>query len=161
MPTFELVPAGGNGGGSQEGGRQHSARCRRRSFQIPPERRERPSHSSLQHIGDARIEITDARIGSHADALATPRVSTTREWLGWISAFGLVTLAASGAIAWSLRPKPPAPEMRVEITTPQSADPVSLDSATKGYARGTEAKAARSSGPYRKRECHSSSVELK
>jgi serine/threonine protein kinase len=78
----------------------------------------------LRDIGDARIELADdwseaRRSGAAAEARFRP-------WL--VGVASIIVLAFTGALLalWSLRTVPAQPEMRVEITTPPSADPVSL-----------------------------------
>jgi eukaryotic-like serine/threonine-protein kinase len=79
----------------------------------------------LQHIGDARIEIRDARSGppSHTDVTAGSRA---KERLAWLSAIVASTLIAGGLGAWALRPISPPPEIRLEITTPPTTNRLSL-----------------------------------
>jgi Tol biopolymer transport system component len=77
----------------------------------------------LRDIGDARIELADDRSEARGSAAADTRF---RPWLVGVSS--IIVLALTGALLalWSLRRVPALPEMRVEITTPPSADPVSL-----------------------------------
>src|SRR5688572_29248621 len=62
----------------------------------------------------------------YVDGEMVQRTPRRRQRLAWISALSLVTLIAALAIARAVRPVPTAPEMRVEITTPPTTDPVSL-----------------------------------
>ena len=57
-----------------------------------------------------------------------PVVERLAPWkrLVWISSIVLWALIAALLAVWRLRPGPTLPEMRVEISTPPSADPVSL-----------------------------------
>jgi eukaryotic-like serine/threonine-protein kinase len=77
----------------------------------------------LRDCGDARIEIEDAKTGSRASEV--PRASRRREWLAWASAAAFALVAVL-AIAWALRPAPPARELRLDIATPPTTDPISL-----------------------------------
>jgi len=79
----------------------------------------------LQHIGDARIEIEETQSGAHVYGQAPQR--SGRPWArpGWISALGLLALAA-GVATWAFRPAPLALETRFEIPTPPTASPGSL-----------------------------------
>ena len=80
----------------------------------------------LRDIADARLEIDEARSGPQRDAHVVRNASRRGERLAWMSALALVALIAAAAIAWAVRPLPSAPEMRVEITTPPTSDPISL-----------------------------------
>jgi eukaryotic-like serine/threonine-protein kinase len=83
-----------------------------------------------QTAGDLMRElkwITQA--GAQAGVPARDAVRPVRrERLAWVSALTLMTLIAAGMALWAFRPAPTAslPEMRVEITTPPTTDPVSL-----------------------------------
>jgi Tol biopolymer transport system component len=74
----------------------------------------------LRDIGDARIEVAGDRDQPRRDIPV--HVAGTR--LVWILSI-ILPIAALLALWW-LRPAPPLSEMRVEITTPPSADPVSV-----------------------------------
>ena len=98
-------------------------RLLRRCLQKDPKKR-------LQHIGDARIEIDEPESASPAasGSAAVPRARERR-------AVGLVAaslVVAAGAVATSIwlavrpAPAPATSEMRFEITTPPTPDPVSL-----------------------------------
>ena len=86
----------------------------------------------LPEIGTARLEIKDAEtqpVGTGtAEAQALARGLLHRERIVWGSAVVLSAAAAVGLGAWSWRQAAgdPAPEMRVEITTPQTNNPLSL-----------------------------------
>jgi eukaryotic-like serine/threonine-protein kinase len=78
----------------------------------------------LADIRDARLEIEEAQNGTEASSGAAPR-PLWRERLLWLTA---VVVALAGALI-GLRHAPPAAGLRewhVEITTPQTSDPVSL-----------------------------------
>ena len=83
----------------------------------------------LQYIGDARIEIEEALSGA-SESTARPAGSRTRERLWSVVAavflIGMAALAVPTIV--HLREPPPAeaPEMRVDIVTPSSSDPVSF-----------------------------------
>jgi serine/threonine protein kinase len=79
----------------------------------------------LQHIGDARIEINDA--GSAELFKDEPRrnVSGSRLWLSALIAGVLI----GAVIMWMVASRttvPAPPEMRLELATPLTPDPVSL-----------------------------------
>jgi serine/threonine protein kinase/Tol biopolymer transport system component len=85
------------------------------------DRRRRP-----QAAGDVRIEIEEANV--ETDVLAAGQVSplsARRERAAWVIAI----LAAAASVVFALlyfRPPSELPEMRVEVTTPQTPDPISL-----------------------------------
>src|SRR5687767_14791121 len=90
-------------------------RLLRRCLQKDPARR-------LQHIGDARLELDDAAApAGTADGARGATGPRRREGLPWAIA-GILALAAValGVKAFS---RPLAPETRLEITTPSTADP--------------------------------------
>jgi Tol biopolymer transport system component len=60
-----------------------------------------------------------------SDNPMTPTASTNRERLMWAAAF-VVVLAAAAALVRTREPSTVAREMRVEITTPPTSDPISL-----------------------------------
>ncbi len=68
----------------------------------------------VQHIGDARIEISDVAIGDDT-AAAKPRAS--RSLLAWGAAAAFAVVAA-GAVALMLREEPAPSEIRFEVATP-------------------------------------------
>jgi serine/threonine protein kinase len=82
----------------------------------------------LQHIGDARIEIDEAISGppTDSDPVAIQVPSRRRERLVWLSALALIILVAVVLAVVVFRPPSPVAEMRVEITTPPTTDPVSF-----------------------------------
>ena len=87
----------------------------------------------IHAIADARIEIDDIQTEPDGGRDAGPdlnrrelRSKPGRERLAWVSALAFVTVIAVGASVIAFRPAPAAPEMRVEITTPATTDPVSL-----------------------------------
>jgi eukaryotic-like serine/threonine-protein kinase len=79
----------------------------------------------LQSIGDARIELMEAlRESSPAPAAATP--ARFRSRLAWTVA-ALLALVALGEAVWLRRaPSTLSPEVRLEVATPTSTDPISL-----------------------------------
>jgi serine/threonine protein kinase len=79
----------------------------------------------LQSIGDARIELMEAlREPSPAPAAATP--ARFRSRLAWTVA-ALLALLALGEAVWLRRaPSTSSPEVRLEVATPTSTDPISL-----------------------------------
>jgi serine/threonine protein kinase len=82
----------------------------------------------LHDFADVRIEIDEVKSAPQLDGEVAQRPSRRREQLAW-SAFALVTLIAVLESIWfsaTVPSLPPAPEMRVEITTPASRDPLAL-----------------------------------
>jgi eukaryotic-like serine/threonine-protein kinase len=79
----------------------------------------------LRDIGDARIEIASDQNQPQRDIPVVERHVPSKR-LVWISSIALLALIAGLLAMWRLRPEPPLPEIRLEITTPPSADPVSL-----------------------------------
>jgi serine/threonine protein kinase/Tol biopolymer transport system component len=80
----------------------------------------------LQNIGDARIEIDDVRKATQASEQIAQRSGRSRRRIASISAFALVTVVAIVMAILAFRPRPPLPEMRLEITTPPTIAPWSL-----------------------------------
>ena len=92
-------------------------RLLRRCLEKDPRRR-------MADIRDARFTLED--LSKEPDAAARTSVPSLLERVAWAAAL-LVCLAASTALFW--RGSPPVPaarEMRVEITTPPTTDPVSI-----------------------------------
>jgi Tol biopolymer transport system component len=79
----------------------------------------------LADVADARLELEDVQAGSPGDGDGTRPTSRLRERLAWAAALALVAVTAIG-LAIRGRPAAAAREMRVEITTPPTRDPVSL-----------------------------------
>jgi len=75
-------------------------------------------HDELTWIAEAPSQVAPVTVAHGA--------SRHRERLAWISIVAFVTLVALAIAAWAFRPVPPAPEMRLEITTPPTADSASL-----------------------------------
>jgi Tol biopolymer transport system component len=97
--------------------------------------------SRLHDMADVRLEIEDAQT---APSVAESRRSVTakpRLWPLW-TALACVTLAAVSIVVWVIRGRPAAPEMRLEITTTPSSDPVSIavspDGTTIVFSAGIE-----------------------
>ena len=88
-----------------------------RSLQKDPQRR-------LRHIGDARIEIEEAKSEPRMAGVAAQ--GSRRNALAWISSSAILTLIATLVGTSVLRSTVPAPEVRFEIPTPPTPDPVSL-----------------------------------
>jgi serine/threonine protein kinase len=109
-PDWRLLPAE-----TPEGIRYLLRRC------LQKERKRR-----LRDMADARIEIEDVQTGAYIDSHRTRSASRPRERLLWLLALALVTVIATIAIARTFRPVPPAPEVRLEITTPPTTDPTSI-----------------------------------
>jgi eukaryotic-like serine/threonine-protein kinase len=109
-------------------------RLLRRCLQKEPRRR-------LHDMADVRLEIEDAQIaptGAESQRLVTVR---PRTWPLW-TALACVTLMAAAIVMWVIRARPAAPEVRLEVTTPPSSDPVSLAVSPDGerivFSAGTE-----------------------
>ena len=82
-----------------------------------------PKHR-LHDIGDARLEIDDARsAGTQQNERVAEVRSGRRERLAWASALALVALITAVSGARALRPPPTASETRLEINTPPTMDP--------------------------------------
>src|SRR2546426_4017623 len=77
----------------------------------------------LQHIGDARVEIEEPQ--PQAAAVAPPVVPRRRERV-WITAFVVATVLAVAMGIREVRGSPPVAEVRLEISTPPTADPASI-----------------------------------
>src|SRR5262249_17227616 len=99
-----------------EGIRRVLARCLRKDARF-----------RLRDARDAFIEIQDALSTQPKDDQLLPKTSTHRDRYLWVA---LALLAMIGAVQslrlWRWVPHTPAPEMRLEITTPTTTDPVSL-----------------------------------
>jgi Tol biopolymer transport system component len=76
-------------------------------------------------MADARIEIHHAQHEPHATAAARS-AGSRRTLLALVSTLILVAIVAAFALVRAFRPLPSLPEMRLEIATPPTADPVSL-----------------------------------
>ena len=77
----------------------------------------------LQHIRDARVEIEEPQ--PQAAAVAPPVVPRRRERV-WITAFVVATVLAVAMGIREFRGSPPVAEVRLEISTPPTADPASI-----------------------------------
>ena len=88
---------------------------------------EKKPTARFQSAGDLTFALEGlSSYSGVASVVAGSTRPARRERLAWMSAVALVTLMAAAAIVWALRPVPTAPEMRVEINTPPTADPTSL-----------------------------------
>src|SRR5262245_1854314 len=90
-------------------------------------------HHRLKDVGDARIEIEEARTelaapAQAASTVARPPASARRAW----TVTGAVALIAAGTVGWTLRPRQVPLEMRVDIVTPPSPDRLGLALAPDG-----------------------------
>jgi Tol biopolymer transport system component len=74
----------------------------------------------------ARLEIDEALAGPSLDEQQPTKAGRRGERIALFSALAVATIVAAGSVAWALRPHPVEPEMRLEITTPPTTDPVSL-----------------------------------
>ena len=79
-------------------------------------------HWRLRDIGDARIELADTQ-NEPRDATAVGTAQHSRPV--WAGSIVIVALIAA-VVAWKWHPVAATPEMRVEVATPQTTDPVSL-----------------------------------
>ncbi len=80
----------------------------------------------LSDASMARLEIDEALSGPQLDIPAAQTTSGQQERFAWASALALVAALAVAIAVWALRPAPPAGELRFEINTPTTTDPVSL-----------------------------------
>jgi serine/threonine protein kinase len=78
----------------------------------------------LRDVGDARLEI-DAAISQPADRGASSRQPAI-ERLVLLAALAVATVIAGWSMMRGPRPSPSSPELRVDIATPSTRDPVSL-----------------------------------
>jgi serine/threonine protein kinase len=84
-----------------------------------------------QAVGDLKIELETVA----ADPYRKPQISTQHpapprrrlEHVLWISALASISMIAAAAFIWASRRAPPAPEMRVEISTPPTTTFESLE----------------------------------
>src|SRR6266508_514566 len=79
----------------------------------------------LHHIADARIELEAAYANPGAAIASTSSPSRRALRVAWLSAAVLAVVAAA-ALMLAVRPGPTAAEMRVEIVTPPTTDPLSF-----------------------------------
>jgi len=86
----------------------------RRCLEKDPKRR-------LRDIGDARIEIDDARHGPKQDGFVAQTPAGSLRRLAWASTLAVITIALATSV-WVLRPRPTGPEVRLEINTPPGKD---------------------------------------
>src|SRR5262249_43682231 len=89
-------------------------RVLRRSLQ--KDRRQR-----LKCMGDLRLDIADAGTLTMPQSGERPSGTLRREKLAWI-AFAFAALGTAAASIWALQPK--TRELRVDVATPSSTDPV-------------------------------------
>jgi serine/threonine protein kinase/Tol biopolymer transport system component len=97
----------------------------------PPIRRllqrclQKDRHRRLHAAGDARIELEDARTDPQS---VTPSVGrgTRQRRPYWSGALAIITLVVLLAAAWMFRPVGAVPEMRLDITTAPTAEPLSM-----------------------------------
>ena len=81
----------------------------------------------LRDAGDVRIAIVDAQSAStQTGGAPLPSISRRRQRVVLLSGLAIGFLIAVGVVAWAFRPVVSAPEMRLEITTPPTADSASL-----------------------------------
>jgi serine/threonine protein kinase len=80
----------------------------------------------IHDIADARLEIEEARNVQPEDIDAVSFPSTRTSRVVWLAAVVLLILIASAIGVWRFPSPPLAPEVRLEITTPPTADLFSL-----------------------------------
>jgi len=98
-----------------EGIRRLLRRCLRKDRQL-----------RLHDIADARIEIDETQSGFDVLSPVAPIATPRRERMAWISALTLLALIAAVLAVKAFRTVLPPPEVRLEISTPSTADLVSL-----------------------------------
>jgi hypothetical protein len=81
-------------------------------------------HWRLRDIGDARIDLVEQSKSDSGGTVAERR-SHGKRWL-WVSAVGIVVLIALVLTRWLARRLQSIPEVRLEVTSPPTVDPVSL-----------------------------------
>ena len=83
----------------------------------------------LRHIGDARLELEELTVDGPSPSPAAQAAPRARERMGWAVAAALaVTVIVIGGVALTTATRPvSAPsEMRLDVVTPPSPDPLSL-----------------------------------
>jgi Tol biopolymer transport system component len=107
----------------------------------------------LQHIGDARLEIDEARGATAAEHVAVP-AGTVRRPVLWIAATAATALAVGSIAGRQFSIVPEAPEMRLEISMPSGTlthFAISPDGRSIVYARtgrrGLQVRAFHDSAP--------------
>jgi len=93
---------------------------------------EKDRNLRLHDIADARIEIHYAQHEPHATP-RRPASASRRMMVVLVSVLVVVALVAAFALVRAFRPLPSASEMRLEISTPPTADPVSLAISPDGH----------------------------
>jgi Tol biopolymer transport system component len=81
-------------------------------------------HWRLRDIGDARIELVE-QSGPQSDGTVAERRTRTWRWID-AAAVAAVVLSGLALTQWLIRPVSSVPEVRLELTTPPTSDPVSL-----------------------------------
>lgn len=81
-------------------------------------------HWRLRDIGDARIDLVE-QSKPQSDSTFAERRARRKRWL-LVSAVAAVVLIALALTQWRVQPASSVPEVRLEVTTPPTADPVSL-----------------------------------
>lgn len=80
----------------------------------------------LQHIGDVRLEIRDARRAPAPDVLPAPTAPGRGTQSLWIALSGILALLVVVLAVRALRPATPPLELHLELTTTPTPDPISL-----------------------------------
>ena len=84
------------------------------------------SRNRLRDIGEARIAIEEAQTRAEIDVSQTARRRSSRVWVGISAALLLTTIVSLVALSVLYFNRATLPEIRVEVTTPATADPLSL-----------------------------------
>jgi eukaryotic-like serine/threonine-protein kinase len=82
-------------------------------------------HWRLRDVGDARIDLVIEESKPQRDGTVADRRTRRGRWIR-VSAVAAVVLIALALKQWLVRPVSVVPEVRVEVTTPPTTDPVSL-----------------------------------
>ena len=85
----------------------------------------------LHDIADARLELADAP----TETSSVPDISSRTRLLGWVAA-GILTCVL--ALVLGFRDDRKAPEMRVEVNTPPTTDPISLAISPDAFVASTD-----------------------
>jgi eukaryotic-like serine/threonine-protein kinase len=82
--------------------------------------------SRISDASMARLEIDEAFAGPPMDEQPTQRAAHRSQRMALVAALAVAAVIAAGAVAWALRPRPTEPEVRLEITTPPTTQPIWL-----------------------------------
>jgi serine/threonine protein kinase len=79
----------------------------------------------LRDIGDARLELDDARLVPHSSA-AVSATQHRRERIAWAAGLALVLVTSLAVGRWLAPDDAPAPQMRLEVRTGETSTPESF-----------------------------------